>query len=506
MIDLQPVSTGALRMIVLDGTSMTCGDVAAVGRRLAGVEIGPAGLRRASAAAETARAMTEQALAAGRAVYGRTTGVGFNRSIEVIPADERSVGLRLVRSHASGAGPLLAPEVGLAMLAVRANQIAAGGSGVEPGVLSVLADCVNRGFRPPARRYGSIGTGDLTALATTALCLLGDCDWLAADGPEPPVGQPRFALDPPDMLAFMSSNAVTLAEAAIACHDMSRLLKASTVIAALSHLAVRASAEPYAEAVQLAGRHPGQIRVARNLRQLLAGEAGAPARVQDPYGYRALPQVHGAAVDALVRADEVLARELNSAAENPLIDVAGQRIWHNANFHTAYLSLALDSLRAAVCQTGALAVARLGALMDDRNTGLTPFLAMDIPPSSGLMIVEYSAHSALGDMRRLAAPVVLGGAVLSVGAEEHAGFGAQAAWSATETVRAYRVVLACELVAAVRALRLRETRPAGRALARVFDESAAVLPASVADRPLDGDLAAAEELLDAVASAVDRDW
>ncbi len=169
-------------MITLDGRSLTCADVAAIGRRLTGVEIGADGVRRASAAAETARALTEQAAAAGRAVYGRTTGVGFNRSIEVIPADGRAVGLRLVRSHASGAGPPLAPEVGLAMLAVRANQIAAGGSGVEPGVLDVLADCVNRGFRPPARRYGAIGTGDLTALATTALCLLGERDWLAADG------------------------------------------------------------------------------------------------------------------------------------------------------------------------------------------------------------------------------------------------------------------------------------------------------------------------------------
>jgi histidine ammonia-lyase len=506
-------------MIVLDGMSLTCADVAAIGRRLAGVEIAAAGWQRASAAAETARALTQQAAAAGRPVYGRTTGVGLNRSVEVVPDDELEVGLRLARSHASGAGPLLEPDIGLAMLAVRANQIAAGGSGVEPGVLSALADCVNGGFRPPARRYGAIGTGDLAALATTALCLLGEQDWLSAGagelgpgaqlaGAQPAGGQrpralPRFALDPPDMLAFMSSNAATVAQAAIACHDMSGLLRASTVIAALSHLAVRASAEPYAEAVQLAGRHPGQIRVARNLRELLANEGGAPARVQDPYGYRALPQVHGAAVDALARAEEVLTRELNSAAENPLIDVAGQRIWHNANFHTAYLSLALDSARAAVCQTGALSVARLGSLMDDRNTGLTSFLAMDTPPSSGLMIVEYSAHSALGDMRRLAAPVVLGGAVLSVGAEEHAGFGAQAAWSATETVRAYRVVLACELVAAVRALRLRQARPAGSALAQVFDHADAALPLSMADRPLDGDLAVAEDLLDGVAGAID---
>src|SRR5262245_7699530 len=122
-------------MVELNGTSLTCAEVAAIGRRQTGVEIGAAGLHRATLAAAAARAMTEQAAAAGRAVYGRTTGVGFNRNIKVIPDDQRAVGLRLVRSHATGAGPLLAPEVGLAMLAARANQIAAGGSGVEAGVL-----------------------------------------------------------------------------------------------------------------------------------------------------------------------------------------------------------------------------------------------------------------------------------------------------------------------------------------------------------------------------------
>ena len=194
---------------------------------------------RAGAAARTMRALTEQAVASGVAIYGRTTGVGFNRSIEVSPEDEHLVGLRLVRSHAAGAGPLVAPEIGLAMLGVRANQIAAGGSGIDPGVLTVLADCLAGGFWPPARSYGAIGTGDLTALAVTALCLLGERDWLTTEPGARPGGQPRFALDPADMLAFMSSNAATLAEAAIACHDLTCLLRASTVIAALGHLAVR---------------------------------------------------------------------------------------------------------------------------------------------------------------------------------------------------------------------------------------------------------------------------
>ncbi|HUC21671.1 MAG TPA: aromatic amino acid ammonia-lyase [Streptosporangiaceae bacterium] len=482
-------------MIVLDGTALTCAEVAAIGRRLAPVEIGEEGMARAGAAAVAARAAAEDAVTTGGAVYGRTTGVGYNRGIEVAAGDQRLSGLRLLRSHAAGAGPPLAPEVGLAMLAVRANQIAAGGSGVDPGVLDVLAECVNRGFRPPALRYGAIGTGDLAALAATGLCLLGERDWLQADGSEQVGNQPRFALDPADVLAFMSSNATTLAESAIACADLTGLLASSTVIAALSHVAAGASAEPYAEAVQLARPHPGQIQVGREMRRLLAGQSGISARVQDPYGFRALPQVHGAAIDAVGHAEQVVARELNAAAENPLIDVAGQRIWHNGNFHTAYLALALDAARAAVFQTAALSAARLGALLDDRVTGLATFLAMDVAPSSGLMMVEYAAHSALADISRLAAPAVLGGAVLSVGAEEHAGFGTQAAWSATDTVRAFRVVLAGELVAAVRALRLRELRPRSDVLAQAFDLADTALPVSMADRPPDEDLAAAGQLL-----------
>jgi histidine ammonia-lyase len=497
-------------MIVLDGTALTCAEVAAIGRRLAPVEIGEEGRARAAAAAVAARAAAQDAVTTGGAVYGRTTGVGYNRGIEVAADDQRLSGLRLLRSHAAGAGPPLAPEVGLAMLAVRANQLAAGGSGVDPGVLDVLAECVNRGFRPPALRYGAIGTGDLTTLAAAGLCLLGERDWLApesgdAAGAHPPGAQPggaqpgetqlRFALDPADVLAFMSSNATTLAEAAIACADLTGLLASGTVIAALSHVAAGASAEPYAEAVQLARPHPGQILIGREMRRLLAGQSGISARVQDPYGFRALPQVHGAAVDAVGNAEQVVARELNSASENPLIDVAAQRIWHNGNFHTAYLALALDAARAAVFQTAALSAARLGALLDDRVTGLATFLAMDVAPSSGLMMVEYAAHSALADISRLAAPAVLGGAVLSVGAEEHAGFGTQAAWSATDTVRAFRVVLACELVAAVRALRLRELRPRSDVLAQAFDLADAALPVSMADRPPDDDLAAAGQLL-----------
>jgi histidine ammonia-lyase len=476
--------TASAGVALLDGESVTCGQVAAAARGQASVAVSAAGRARAAAAARTVALV-----AARQPVYGRTTGVGANRDQPVPDADASGHGLRLLRSHAGGGGPVIAAELSRAMLAVRANQLAAGGSGVDPGVLDVLADGLNQGLAVPVPTYGAIGTGDLTALSVTALCLLGERDWLP-----PGAAQPRFALAPADALSFISSNAATIGEAALACHDLAGLLRASTLIAALSHVAVRASTEPYAEPVHR-DRPPGQQAVARLLRALLGAEPQPGARIQDPYGYRALPQVHGATMDAVGHAEQTVTRDINAAAENPLVDVVSQAVWHNGNFHTAYLGLALDAVRAALFQTAALSAARLGTLVEPGFTGLAPFLAGRPAPSSGVMILEYVAHSAIADIRRLAAPAALGSAVLSRGVEEHAGFSTQSARATTDVIAAYRLVLACELTAAIRALRMRGLRPAAGPLATAFGLAAGALPADVQDRPLDTDLALAQDLL-----------
>ena len=211
-------------------------------------------------------------LSSRREIYGRSTGVGANRDQKVAAGDAGAHGLRLLRSHAGGGGPLIAAELSRAMLVVRVNQIAAGGSGVDPGVLDPLLEVVNSGLTVAVPRYGAIGTGDLTALAVTALCLIGERHWLPSQA-----RQPRFALAPADALAFLSSNAATVGEAALACADLGELLAAAVVIAAMSHRAVTASVEPYAEAVHLAKNYRGQRVVAAMLRGLLADAEAAGA-------------------------------------------------------------------------------------------------------------------------------------------------------------------------------------------------------------------------------------
>jgi histidine ammonia-lyase len=473
--------------VEITGNGLTCEIVGRVARDGAFVTVSPRSVELARRAWETVRNVAER-----RPVYGRTTGVGANRDVSIDADDDH--GLRLLRSHAGGAGPLLSAEIVRAMLVVRLNQIAAGGSGVTPDVLGALADAVNRWLVPVIPAYGAIGTGDLTALASTALCLIGERPWQGG------AAGPHLGLRPSDALAFISSNAATLGESALACHDLSLLFRAAVPVAALSLLATRGSSEPYAAPVHDACPHPGQRRAGAAMRDLLVHEDLEPARVQDPYGYRAFPQVHGPAMDAAEHAETTVTIEINAAAENPLVDVDGGTVWHNGNFHTAYVGLALDAARAAMFQTAALSAARLGTLVEPAFTGLPAFQAAPGEPGSGIMILEYVAHSAIADIRRLATPAALGSAVLSRGVEEHAGFSTQAARATTDAITAYRIAMACELVAAVRALRMQGRMPRGP-LRTAYEQAANVLDPRIEDRPLDADISMAADVLPAIAEA-----
>jgi histidine ammonia-lyase len=473
--------------VMMDGATLDCAALAAVARGGARVVVTPQGRARAAAAHQALAAMGQDA------VYGRTTGVGANNRMPVPPGSGH--GLRLLRSHAGGAGEPATAEVARGALAIRLNQLAAGGSGADPAWLEAVAGALNAGLTPEFPVLGAIGTGDLTALAATALALIGERPWRSAEGPV------RRALLPPaladaEALAFLSSNAVTLAQATLAHQDLARLLAAELRIAALSHLAVSGSAQPYSAPVQAARPHPGQCAAARQLRELLGPDAARPgARVQDPYGLRALPQVHGPALDALSLVERVLRVELNAAAENPLVDVRDSRVLHNGNFHGAYLGLALDFARLALYADAALSPARLAALTEPERTGLRPFLAGGPDGSSGIMVLEYTASAALAELRQLAAPTSLGTAVLSRGTEEHAAFSPQAARAAARMVPRFRILLACELVAATRALRQRGLEPSGTRLRAVYRQCLADLPDGDEDRPLEADIAAAERVI-----------
>ncbi|MHB9858259.1 aromatic amino acid ammonia-lyase [Streptomyces sp. YIM S03343] len=529
--------------VVLDGRALGVPGLVRLADRAALPAVAPEALDRARRAWANA-----QRLAAEGRWYGRGTGVGAHRSVPVEPHDEAEHGLRLLRSHAGGAGALLPARQIRAMLAVRANQLLAGGSGIQPAFITALTEALRLGVHPAVNEYGGVGTGDLTALAQTGLTLIGERPWLAGTGreqaaaaeqaplaeqaaaaeqavvpvpdtvPPGPAGtapsdaapgpvdtgpaDPALSLtlpapvtpQPGDALALLSSNALALGQAALAVHDLDILLRATHTVAALSLAAVSGSPEAYAAPVHALRPYPGPARAAAEVRRLL-GMADRPfgtgRRIQDPYGFRAFPQAHGTALDAAERLRQVIEVEINCPSENPVLDPDGTAVHHHGGFYAAPLALALDCLGLALLGTAQLSAARLSALTRPDLTGLPAFLATGPASSSGTMILEYTANSALAELRSCAVPASVGHAVLSDGLEEAASFAGQAARQALRASDAYAIVLACELVTAVRALRLHPGPPPVLAYA----VAAAALPSGTEDRPLSGDVATAVQLL-----------
>jgi len=431
-------------------------------------------------------------ISARRQVYGRSTGVGANRTVAVV--DPVAHAAALLRSHATAAGELRSPERIRAMLVIRLNQLAAGGSGANPLVLDALAAMIAADALPAIREHGGIGTGDLSALATTALALLGEAPTSA---PLPELT--RFTAH--DALPFMSSNAAALADAALACVDLAMLNRAALVTAAITFTAITGNPEAFAPAVDRVTPFPGAHQVTGWLRSLTA-DGEPPARIQDPFGLRVLPQAHGVVVDSLAALNRTIAAMVNAPSENPvLLGDAGsdEGLAHHGGFHAAYLQMALDASVLGIAQTGQLVLARLATLIEPSFTGLAPFLGDGMPGASGVMILEYVAASALGDLRAAAAPAGVQSVTLSRGVEEDASFASLAARQAMTAVENYQILIACELVAAVRAMRMQQRFPGNPGLTSAL-AACADLSADTTDRDLTPDIDLATSLLPELAT------
>ncbi len=431
------------------------------------------------------RGHADLALARTRgAVYGLTTGVGALHRVAVA---DGAHGLRLLRAHAAGVGPELDDGLARATMLVRLRQLLRGGSGVHPRLVIALVEALRRGAVPRLHTYGAIGTGDLTVLSELALTLAGELPWRSGDAPP-------AALDPGDALPFISSNAMTVALSAVELTRLAGQARAAERVAALSHLALRGSLEAYDARVHSVAQHPHAAGVAQRLRTLLTGRAPRPAaRLQDPFGLRALPQVHGAWEEQLAAATHAVTVEANAAAENPL-SVDGTAL-HHGQFLTQRLAACLDGARQAAIPALGLSVARLASLCEPELTGLPAFLASGPAGSSGLMILEYVANDLLARTRVTATPVTAASTTVSLGLENHASHSTQAAWLTRDLVGLVPELLACELVTAVRALRLAPDRvdysPAREFYAMADD----ALPGVGSDHVLGPDIRAAAEVI-----------
>jgi histidine ammonia-lyase len=448
------------------------------------------------------RAVVDDALASGNAVYGVTTGIGNLASVRIGADDAAALQLNLVRSHAVGAGPPLPREVVRGMLALLIASLRRGHSGVREEVVELLVAMLEAGVVPVVPAKGSVGSsGDLAPLAHIALVLVGEGEAelggerLDGAGALKRAGLAPVALAPKEGLALINGTHLMAAAGALAVRDARRLLDAAVVALALSLEAFKGSTVPFDARLAQVRPHPGHERVAARLRSLLHGSAVVAShadcgRVQDPYTLRCAPQVLGAFDDALHYVETALERELQAVTDNPLVFAAEGDVVSGGNFHGQALSLPLDHLALVLCELASFSERRTYALLSPSYADLPPFLSPRPGLATGLMITQYAAAALVNESQVLAHPAGAGSIPTSAGQEDFNSMGATAALKARTAVENCAQVVATELVCACQGLEfhrpLRTTPPLEAAVERVR----AIVPRIEEDRVLSGELSA----------------
>ncbi len=504
--------------VVLTGRDLTLEQVEAVARHGARATLDHGARRRIAAS----RATIEELVDRGEPVYGVTTGFGDLATHRIDPADARRLQENLLVSHAAGVGPRLDRESVRAMLLLRANTLALGYSGCRPELVERLLEFLELGVHPAVPEQGSVGaSGDLAPLAHLALPVLGRGEAelrgesMPASEALERVGLEPLRLEAKEGLALLNGTQMMSALAALVIVDAERLLATASVIAAMSAEALLGTDVAYAEAYHRARPHPGQERVAGEMRHLLRNSElqqahhAAEHKVQDPYSVRCVPQVHGASGDAIGHARRVVEVEINSATDNPLIFPEGAdvdadavatgrgKVVSGGNFHGQPVALAMDFAALALAELGSISERRTALLVDGRLSGLPAFLVRDPGLNNGMMLLQYTAAALVSENKILVHPASSDSIPTSANQEDHVSMGAISARHARRVLRAAEQVLALELLCAGQGLdfRLESGLRAGEGVAEAHRRLRERVQHLETDRDPGPDIAAATALV-----------
>jgi histidine ammonia-lyase len=449
-----------LEPILLDGAHLTLDDLEAVARRGRAVALAPAAREQVA----RARRVVDDAVARGAVVYGVTTGFGNFADVVIPPARLRELQLNLIRSHAAGVGEPLDDAQTRALMALRANVLAKGFSGVRPETVDLLVALINAGIHPRIPRQGSVGaSGDLAPLAHLALALVGEgacrhrgrelpcAEALAAAGLSP------LTLEAKEGIALINGTQLITGVLGLALAEARRLQQAADVTGALSLDALKGTDVAFDPRIHEARPHPGQAASARNLRRLLEGSSIREShrdcgRVQDAYSLRCMPQVHGAARDAMAYVERTVEVEMNAATDNPMVFAETGELLSGGNFHGEPVAIAADVLAIAVAELGSIAERRVERLVNPALSDLPAFLTREGGLQSGLMLAHVTAAALVSENKMLCHPASVDSIPTSANKEDHVSMGAAAALKAERVVANVRRILAVEALAACQAL------------------------------------------------------
>tara|TARA_R110002012_G_scaffold322083_1_gene554839 strand:+ start:19189 stop:20715 length:1527 start_codon:yes stop_codon:yes gene_type:complete len=419
-----------------------------------------------------------------KVIYGVNTGFGPMAQYKIEDSQRIQLQYNLIRSHASGTGQPIAPMYVKAAMLARLNTLSLGHSGVHVSVIELMAELINRNITPLIYEHGGVGaSGDLVQLAHLALVLIGEGevfykgnrkstkDVFEIENLKP------ISVELREGLALMNGTSVMTGIGIVNTLYSRQLLGWMTSSSAAINEIVKAYDDHLSYELNQSKRHIGQRQIAESMREHLQDSKLTRKRehhlysknedvsvfkekVQEYYSLRCVPQILGPVLDTLNSVENILIEEVNSANDNPIVDVEKKHVYHGGNFHGDYVSLEMDKLKIVVAKMSMLSERQLNYLLNARlNDMLPPFVNLGkLGLNFGMQGVQFTATSTTAENQMLSNPMYVHSIPNNNDNQDIVSMGTNSALITKKVIENAFEVVAIELITIVQAIEFLEVQ------------------------------------------------
>jgi len=366
-------------------------------------------------------------------IYGVNTGFGPMAQYKIDEEDKICLQYNLIRSHAAGMGEELSPLYVKSGMLARMNTLSLGHSGIHVSAVELMKEMINREIFPVIYSHGGVGaSGDLVQLAHLALALIGE-------GEVHYIGEKKNAnevfekegLTPLKIhlregLALMNGTSIMSGIGIVNLIYAERLFQWSINCSGLINEIMSVYDDHLSETLNAAKKHSGQQQVAQMMRDFISGskltrkreehlyngknqESVFKDKLQEYYSIRCVPQILGPIYECIENAKKILIEEVNSANDNPIVDVKSGNVYHGGNFHGDYVAFEMDKLRIAITKLSMLQERQLNYLLNPSlNEMLPAFVNLGkLGLNFGMQGAQFTATSTTAENQMLSNPMYI---------------------------------------------------------------------------------------------------
>ncbi|MEP3208019.1 MAG: aromatic amino acid ammonia-lyase [Maribacter sp.] len=413
-----------------------------------------------------------------KVIYGVNTGFGPMAQYKIRDSERIQLQYNLIRSHASGTGNPISPKYVKAAMLARLNTLSLGHSGVHKSVIEVMTTLINKDIIPLIYEHGGVGaSGDLVQLAHLALVLIGEGE-VFYKGKRTSTktvfkkeGITPISVEIREGLALINGTSVMTGIGVVNTIYTRRLLEWMIACSSAINEIVEAYDDHLSFELNLTKKHQGQREIARSMRSHLRDSTLTRKRehhlytnnkdvkvfeekVQEYYSLRCVPQILGPVLDTLNDVERVMIEEVNSANDNPIIDLKKKHVYHGGNFHGDYVSLEMDKLKMVVTKMSMLAERQLNYLMNSKlNDILPPFVNLgELGLNFGMQGVQFTATSTTAENQMLSNPMYVHSIPNNNDNQDIVSMGTNAALITKRVIENAYEVMAIEMITIVQAI------------------------------------------------------